>query len=77
MLPVNPLRSRLARGACQAQGKWPGPGGVYTEELLRRHVGRGMRLVLGATDLALMLDAARDRSAMLRRCGAAARRPDA
>ena len=63
--------------ACQARGKWPGLGGVYAEELLRGHVGRGMRLVLGATDMALMLDAARDRSAMLRRCGAAALRPGA
>jgi len=58
--------------ACLAQGKWPGLGGVYAEGPLRGHVAQGMRLVLGATDMALMLDAARDRSAMLQRCRAAA-----
>lgn len=52
---------------CRVHGKWPGMGGIYAEAEIVRHVARGMRLVLGATDLALMTDALRVRAAMLTR----------
>ena len=53
--------------ACTTHGKWPALGGVYTEEPLRRYVDLGMRLVLGGTDMALLLEGARQRAEMIRR----------
>jgi 4-hydroxy-2-oxoheptanedioate aldolase len=62
--------------ACRAQGKWPAVGGVYDEELLQRAIDQGMRLILAGTDMALLLDGLRQRSAMLQRCLAAAKPAD-
>ncbi|MGI9380481.1 MAG: HpcH/HpaI aldolase family protein [Methyloligellaceae bacterium] len=44
-----------------AAGKWPGLGGVYQEELLSRYIARGIRIVLGGSDLSLMFVGARQR----------------
>jgi 2-keto-3-deoxy-L-rhamnonate aldolase RhmA len=53
--------------ACRRHGKWPGIGGIYDEALLRQHAAGGMRLILGGTDMALMLEATAQRFEMLRR----------
>jgi len=52
--------------ACKAHGKWPGMGGVYVEDLMQKYIRMGARLVLGGSDLAFLMAAARQRSAMLR-----------
>jgi 2-keto-3-deoxy-L-rhamnonate aldolase RhmA len=62
--------------ACRAHGKWPAVGGVYTEELVQRAIDQGMRLILAGTDMALLLDGLRQRSAMLQRCLTAAKPAD-
>ena len=53
--------------ACQRHHKWPGMGGVYGEEALRRYIGMGMKLVLGGTDMALLLDSATQRAELIRK----------
>lgn len=52
--------------ACRVHGKWPAMGGVYGEELLRRYIGMGMRMVLGGTDMGLLTESARQRAEMIR-----------
>src|ERR1051326_3051159 len=32
--------------ACRKQGKWPGMGGVYVEDLMAKYIGMGVRMVL-------------------------------
>jgi len=55
-------------GACKKHGKWPGLGGVYNRELMKRYIGRGMRFVLCGGDLSLLLAAAQDQAAFVRGC---------
>lgn len=55
-------------GACRKHGKWPGLGGVYTKDLLKRYIGRGMRMILAGNDLGLLLGAARDQAGFVRSC---------
>lgn len=52
--------------ACRTHGKWPGMGGVYVEELMRRYVAAGMRFVLSGNDATLLLAAATQRAGFLR-----------
>jgi 2-keto-3-deoxy-L-rhamnonate aldolase RhmA len=52
--------------ACRKRGKYPGMGGVYTEDLLRRYVGMGMRLILCGGDGGLLLAAATQRAGFVR-----------
>jgi len=54
--------------ACRKHGKFPGMGGVYSDELMRRYVGMGMRMILSGGDLALLMQAALQRSSFLRGC---------
>jgi 4-hydroxy-2-oxoheptanedioate aldolase len=54
--------------ACQAHGKYAGIGGVYEEDLMRRYIGMGVRLVLGGADLGFMSAAATERAKVLRSC---------
>jgi 4-hydroxy-2-oxoheptanedioate aldolase len=54
--------------ACRKHGKFPGMGGVYDEELMRRFIGLGMRLVLSGGDTAMLMQAATQRSTFLRGC---------
>ena len=55
--------------ACHKHAKVPALGGVYTPELMERYVGMGMRMVLGGSDLSLMMAAAKERSSFLRGLG--------
>jgi 4-hydroxy-2-oxoheptanedioate aldolase len=52
--------------ACKRHGKVPGMGGVYTEDLMRRYIGMGMRFVLAGNDLSFLMAAARQRAQFLR-----------
>lgn len=53
---------------CHEHQKWPAMGGVYSEGMLRRYIGMGMRMILGGTDMALLMESARQRAEMIRRC---------
>lgn len=55
--------------ACKKHGKFPGMGGVYTPDLLKKYVGMGMRFILAGADLSFMMAAAKERSSMLRSLG--------
>ena len=52
--------------ACRRHGKVLGLGGVYDQELATRYIGMGARLILGANDHALILNAASQRTEFLR-----------
>jgi 2-keto-3-deoxy-L-rhamnonate aldolase RhmA len=52
--------------ACRSHNKVLGMGGIYDEALARRYIGLGARLVLGANDHSLILNAATQRAAFLR-----------
>lgn len=55
--------------ACKKHGKFPGMGGVYTPDLLKKYIGMGMRFILAGADLSFMMAAAKERSGMLRALG--------
>jgi 2-keto-3-deoxy-L-rhamnonate aldolase RhmA len=54
--------------ACRRHGKFPGMGGVSAEDVFRRFIGAGMRMVLGGNDIPFLLAAAAQRTDLLRRC---------
>ena len=54
--------------ACRKHGKWGGMGGAYSDELLRKYIGMGVRMVLSGNDLTLMMEAATVRAALVRSC---------
>ncbi|HZP88969.1 MAG TPA: aldolase/citrate lyase family protein [Burkholderiales bacterium] len=53
---------------CRKHGKWPGLGGVYGRELMKRYVARGMRFILAGNDISLLLNAAQEQAAFARGC---------
>lgn len=54
--------------ACKQHGKWPGLGGVYAKELMKRYIGRGMRFILAGNGLSVLLAAAQDQAQFARDC---------
>jgi len=52
--------------ACRKHRKWPGMGGVYTEELLGKYVAMGMRVIIAGSDLSLLMAGAGQRAKFLR-----------
>jgi 2-keto-3-deoxy-L-rhamnonate aldolase RhmA len=52
--------------ACAKHSKWPGLGGVYVPELMRRYVDMGFRMILCGSDLTFLMAAARERAGFLR-----------
>jgi 2-keto-3-deoxy-L-rhamnonate aldolase RhmA len=52
--------------ACGKHRKWPGMGGVYTEELLAKYVGMGMRMIIAGSDLGLLVAGANRLTTFLR-----------
>ena len=52
--------------ACKKHGKHVGMGGVYTPPLMEKYIAMGVRLVLGSSDLQLMMAAGKERTATLR-----------
>jgi len=52
--------------ACRKHGKFPGMGGMYTAQLLQRHIDMGVQLILSGSDFSLLLAAAKARAQMVR-----------
>jgi 4-hydroxy-2-oxoheptanedioate aldolase len=52
--------------ACRKHAKWPGMGGVYDEELMRRYINMGARFILSGSDLGFLMDSASRRLNLLR-----------
>ncbi len=57
---------RKVIGACRKHGKFAGMGGMYTPELLERHIGMGVQLVLAGSDFSLLMKAAAAQAALVR-----------
>jgi 2-keto-3-deoxy-L-rhamnonate aldolase RhmA len=57
---------RKVIGACRRHGKFPGMGGMYTPELIERHVAMGVQLVLAGSDFSLLMQAGSARAAVVR-----------
>jgi len=53
-------------GACRRHGKFPGMGGLYTPELLERHIAMGVQLVLSGSDFSLLMQAGKARAELVR-----------
>jgi 2-keto-3-deoxy-L-rhamnonate aldolase RhmA len=52
--------------ACRKHGKFPGMGGMYTPELLERHIAMGVQLVLSGSDYSLLMQAGAARATLVR-----------
>jgi len=52
--------------ACRQHGKVLGMGGVYDQEVASRYIALGARMILGASDHSLLLEAATRRAVFLR-----------
>jgi 2-keto-3-deoxy-L-rhamnonate aldolase RhmA len=52
--------------ACRKHGKFPGMGGMYTPELLERHIGMGVQLILSGSDFSLLMQAGKARAGLVR-----------
>ena len=52
--------------ACRKHGKFPGMGGMYTPELLERHIGMGVQLILSGSDFSLLMQAGSARAGLIR-----------
>ena len=52
--------------ACKKHGKFPGMGGMYTAELLERHINMGVQLILSGSDFSLLMQAAGARAKLVR-----------
>ena len=52
--------------ACRKHGKFPGMGGMYTPELLERHIAMGVQLILSGSDFSLLMQAGATRASLVR-----------
>ncbi|MDH5212308.1 MAG: aldolase, partial [Betaproteobacteria bacterium] len=52
--------------ACKKHGKFAGMGGMYTKELLERHIAMGVQLILSGSDFSLLQQAAKARAELVR-----------
>jgi 2-keto-3-deoxy-L-rhamnonate aldolase RhmA len=52
--------------ACKKHGKFAGMGGMYTAELLERHINMGVQLILSGSDFSLLMQAASGRAKLVR-----------
>ncbi len=57
---------RKVIAACRKHGKFPGMGGMYTPELLERHIAMGVQLVLSGSDYSLLMQGATARAKLVR-----------
>ena len=57
---------RKVIAACRRHGKFPGMGGMYTPELLERHIAMGVQLILSGSDFSLLMQAATARASLVR-----------
>jgi len=52
--------------ACRKHGKFAGMGGMYTPELLERHIAMGVQLILSGSDFSLLMQGATARAGLVR-----------
>jgi len=57
---------RKVIAACKQHGKFPGMGGMYTPELLERHIAMGVQLILAGSDFSLLMQAGAARASLVR-----------
>lgn len=57
---------RKVVAACRRHGKFAGMGGMYTPELIERHVAMGVQLVLSGSDFSLLMQAGAAKAALVR-----------
>jgi 2-keto-3-deoxy-L-rhamnonate aldolase RhmA len=57
---------RKVIAACRRHGKFPGMGGMYTPELLERHIAMGVQLILSGSDFSLLMQSATARASLVR-----------
>jgi 2-keto-3-deoxy-L-rhamnonate aldolase RhmA len=57
---------RKVIAACRKHGKFPGMGGMYTPELLERHINMGVQLILSGSDFQILMQGATARAALVR-----------
>lgn len=57
---------RKVIAACRKHGKFAGMGGMYTPELLERHIGMGVQLILAGSDFWLLMKAATTQAGLVR-----------
>ena len=57
---------RKVVAACRKHGKFAGMGGMYTPELIERHVAMGVQLVLSGSDFSLLMQAGAARASLVR-----------
>ena len=57
---------RKVIAACRKHGKFAGMGGMYTPELLERHIGMGVQLILAGSDFWLLMKAAIAQAGLVR-----------
>ena len=57
---------RKVIAACRKHGKFPGMGGMYTPELLERHIAMGVQLILSGSDFSLLMQAGKARAELVR-----------
>ena len=55
--------------ACRRHNKAPGMGGVYTEELLAKYIGLGMRMILSGNDFSLIMTGGGQKTKFMRGLG--------
>ena len=55
--------------ACRRHNKAPGMGGVYTEELLAKYIGLGMRMILSGNDFSLIMTGGSQKTKFMRGLG--------
>ncbi len=64
---LKPSRRRISViAACKKHGKFAGMGGMYSPELLERHIAMGVQLVLAGSDFSLLMQAAAQRASLVR-----------
>jgi len=57
---------RKVIAACTKHGKFAGMGGMYTPELLERHIAMGVQLILAGSDFSLLMQAGTARAGLVR-----------
>jgi 2-keto-3-deoxy-L-rhamnonate aldolase RhmA len=57
---------RKVIAACRKHGKFAGMGGLYTPELIERHVAMGVQMVLSGSDFSLLMQAGSARASLVK-----------
>ena len=52
--------------ACKKHGKFPGMGGMYTPELLEKHINMGVKLILSGNDFQVLMQGATAKAKVVR-----------